>query len=248
VFERLRNGPSPVGRLAEGLPVSRPAVSQHLKVLKEAGLVSEEQEGTRRIYRIDPHGLGQLRAWLDQFWEMALDAFKGRGRKIGQRGARQMTKTVSIAPVKKVLTVNAAQAHAFDVFTAGIDRWWPKSHSLGRTPMVKSVVEMRLGGRWYTVHEDGEECVVGHIRTWEPPHRLVVSWEVNSQWRPDPAVASEVEVTFFAEGVKVTRVELEHRKFEALGAESGEKMRGDVNGGWPGILELFKNEAEASAK
>src|SRR5438046_89993 len=76
VFERLRGGPQAVGRLAEGLPVSRPAVSQHLKVLKEAGLVSEEQDGTRRIYRIDPQGLGQLRAWLDQFWEMALDAFK----------------------------------------------------------------------------------------------------------------------------------------------------------------------------
>ncbi|MBV9904974.1 MAG: helix-turn-helix transcriptional regulator, partial [Alphaproteobacteria bacterium] len=69
-------GPMPVGRLAAGLPVSRPAVSQHLKVLKEAGLVAEDKDGTRRIYRIDPKGLGQLRAWLDQFWEMALDAFK----------------------------------------------------------------------------------------------------------------------------------------------------------------------------
>ena len=76
VFERLRAGPSPVGRLASGLPVSRPAVSQHLKVLKEAGLVREEQDGTRRIYRIDPHGLARLRAWLDQFWESSLDAFK----------------------------------------------------------------------------------------------------------------------------------------------------------------------------
>ena len=76
VFERLREGPRPVGRLAEGLPVSRPAVSQHLKVLKEAGLVREEQDGTRRIYRIDPEGLGRLRVWLDQFWDTALDAFK----------------------------------------------------------------------------------------------------------------------------------------------------------------------------
>ncbi|MBV9541605.1 MAG: winged helix-turn-helix transcriptional regulator [Alphaproteobacteria bacterium] len=76
VFEKLRTGPMPVGRLAAGLPVSRPAVSQHLKVLKEAGLVAEDKDGTRRIYRIDPRGLGQLRAWLDQFWEMALDAFK----------------------------------------------------------------------------------------------------------------------------------------------------------------------------
>jgi DNA-binding transcriptional ArsR family regulator len=86
VFERLRGGPQAVGRLAAGLPVSRPAVSQHLKVLKEAGLVSEEQEGTRRIYRIDPHGLAQLRAWLDQFWEMALDAFKAEAEKAEGEG------------------------------------------------------------------------------------------------------------------------------------------------------------------
>jgi DNA-binding transcriptional ArsR family regulator len=76
VFERLRTGPQPVGRIAEGLPVSRPAVSQHLKVLKEAGLVAEEAQGTRRIYRIDPKGLGALRAWLDQFWDLALEAFR----------------------------------------------------------------------------------------------------------------------------------------------------------------------------
>ena len=81
VFERLRRGPSPVGRLASGMTVSRPAVSQHLRVLKEAGLVTEEHEGTRRIYRIDPKGLGQLRAWLDQFWESALDAFKAQAEK-----------------------------------------------------------------------------------------------------------------------------------------------------------------------
>ena len=81
IFERLKRGPSPVGRLAEGLPVSRPAVSQHLKVLKEAGLVSEEQDGARRIYQIDPHGLGQLRQWLDQFWDVALENFKAEAEK-----------------------------------------------------------------------------------------------------------------------------------------------------------------------
>jgi DNA-binding transcriptional ArsR family regulator len=74
VFERLRDGPQPVGRIAEGLPVTRPAVSQHLKVLKEAGLVADRSEGTRRIYYIDPKGLGAMRAWLDQFWEKALSA------------------------------------------------------------------------------------------------------------------------------------------------------------------------------
>ncbi|HSM96293.1 MAG TPA: metalloregulator ArsR/SmtB family transcription factor, partial [Rhizomicrobium sp.] len=71
VFERLRHGGRAVGEIAKGLPVSRPAVSQHLKVLKEAGLVREERDGTRRIYEIDPKGLGQLRRWLDQFWDTA---------------------------------------------------------------------------------------------------------------------------------------------------------------------------------
>ena len=76
VFERLRSGPKSVGELARGLPVSRPAVSQHLKALKEAGLVNDEPDGARRIYHIDPHGLGELRRWLDQFWDGALEAFK----------------------------------------------------------------------------------------------------------------------------------------------------------------------------
>jgi DNA-binding transcriptional ArsR family regulator len=75
VLDRLRTGPKPVGEIARGLPVTRPAVSQHLKVLKDAGLVADRTEGTRRIYHIDPKGLGAMRAWLDRYWEAALDAF-----------------------------------------------------------------------------------------------------------------------------------------------------------------------------
>src|SRR6202142_3754036 len=76
IFERPADGPTAVGDLARGLPVSRPAVSQHLKALKQAGLVTDRPEGTRRVYQIDPAGLGAIRAWLDQFWLVALDAFK----------------------------------------------------------------------------------------------------------------------------------------------------------------------------
>jgi DNA-binding transcriptional ArsR family regulator len=75
IFERLRDGPKAVGVIADGLPVSRPAVSQHLKVLREAGLVAERADGVRRVHYIDPNGLGPLRAWLDQFWDQALAAF-----------------------------------------------------------------------------------------------------------------------------------------------------------------------------
>jgi DNA-binding transcriptional ArsR family regulator len=76
VFERLRAGPRPVNALAAGLPVSRPAVSQHLKVLKRAGLVEERSVGVRRIYSIRREGLGELRDWLDGFWGDALEAFR----------------------------------------------------------------------------------------------------------------------------------------------------------------------------
>jgi len=157
-----------------------------------------------------------------------------------------MTTPFTIPPVVKTLTVNAAQAHAFDVFTGGIDRWWPKSHALSPSPLVKSVIEPRQGGRWYTVHEDGGECVVGTMRVWEPPHRIVFGWDINAQWQPDATVGSEVEVIFTAQGPDVTLVQLEHRKFEALGQEGGQKMRDGVGGpgGWSGILELFKTEAE----
>ncbi|HYZ28090.1 MAG TPA: metalloregulator ArsR/SmtB family transcription factor [Thermoleophilaceae bacterium] len=76
IFERLAGRPSAVGELAGEMPVSRPAVSQHLKVLKEAGLVVDEPDGTRRIYRLDPDGVDALRGYLDQFWNQALAAFK----------------------------------------------------------------------------------------------------------------------------------------------------------------------------
>jgi DNA-binding transcriptional ArsR family regulator len=76
LFERLRAGPASVGDLAAELPVSRPAVSQHLKALKIAGLVTDKPDGARRVYYIDPDGLGELRRWLDQFWDDALEAFK----------------------------------------------------------------------------------------------------------------------------------------------------------------------------
>ena len=81
IFESLKTGPRSVGELADGLPVSRPAVSQHLRVLREAGLVSDRKEGTRRLYRIDPGGLAGLRDYFDSFWGEALERFAEEARK-----------------------------------------------------------------------------------------------------------------------------------------------------------------------
>jgi DNA-binding transcriptional ArsR family regulator len=84
IFELLQDGPRAVGELAGELPVSRPAVSQHLRVLKEAGLVTERREGTRRIYRLDPDGLGELRAYFDMFWTTALASFESAVERNGE--------------------------------------------------------------------------------------------------------------------------------------------------------------------
>ncbi|HXY76254.1 MAG TPA: metalloregulator ArsR/SmtB family transcription factor [Steroidobacteraceae bacterium] len=89
VFERLRAGPQSVGALAKGLPVSRPAVSQHLRALREAHLVNQRAEGTRRVYYIDPDGLGELRRWIDEFWEAALESFKAEVEKSAPRARKK---------------------------------------------------------------------------------------------------------------------------------------------------------------
>jgi uncharacterized protein YndB with AHSA1/START domain len=157
-----------------------------------------------------------------------------------------MTARVKIAPVSKSIRVNATQAHAFEVFTYGLGRWWPRDHGIGKKPMKAVVMETRLGGRWYELSEDGSQATVGKIIVWEPPRRFVMTWDINSQWKPDSTVSSEVEVRFIAEGANATRVELEHRKFEQMGAEAGASMRNDVERGWPGMLERFKQHVETA--
>jgi len=156
-----------------------------------------------------------------------------------------MNETITIAPVRKSIRVKATQAHAFDVFTSGLGRWWPRTHTIGKAPLKMAVMEPRLGGRWYELGEDGSQTDVGKVLVWEPPRRFVVSWDINSKWKPDTTVSSEVEVRFVPDGADATLVELEHRNFERLGAEAGASMRRDVDGGWPGMLEHFKNAAEA---
>jgi len=156
-----------------------------------------------------------------------------------------MTAMITIAPVRKSIRVTASQAHAFEVFTSGLDRWWPRDHGIGKLPLKAAVMETRQNGRWYEVSEDGAQTNVGRVIVWDPPNRFVVTWDINSQWKPDATVSSEVEVRFISDGANATRVELEHRNFERLGAEPGDKMRKDVDGGWPKMLERFRTAAEA---
>jgi uncharacterized protein YndB with AHSA1/START domain len=156
-----------------------------------------------------------------------------------------MTAAIKIAPVRKSIRVNAKPARAFEVFTAGLGRWWPRDKGIGKLPMKSAIMETRLGGRWYELADDGTQTNVGRIIVWEPPQRFVITWDINSKWKPDTTISSEVEVKFIPEGINGTRVELEHRKFEQMGAEQGETMREHVDSGWPGMLERFKAEIES---
>jgi uncharacterized protein YndB with AHSA1/START domain len=145
-----------------------------------------------------------------------------------------------VPPVRKQVLVAASQEHAFRVFTAGIDRWWPREHHIGKSPLKRAVMEPRMDGRWYAICEDDTECDVGKILAWDPPRRLVLAWQINAEWKHDPDFVTEIEVNFFAEGPRKTRVEIEHRDLERYGA-AAEALRKtlDSPGGWGGTLESF---------
>ncbi|MBL8805312.1 MAG: SRPBCC family protein [Rhodospirillales bacterium] len=157
-----------------------------------------------------------------------------------------MTATMlKIAPVVKSVRVETAQARAFEIFTAGITRWWPRFASFNRgAPMKDMFIEGRVGGRWYEVGEDGSEMTLGRVLAWEPPRRFAMTWTMHNKWKPGADVATEVEVTFAAEGPAATRVELSHGLFERLGEEAGAAMRPEVERGWGEMAERFKAHAE----
>ncbi len=152
--------------------------------------------------------------------------------------------------VRRSITVKATQKRAFDIFTAEFDSWWPRSHHIGKSPMKRAVIEGRVGGRCYSEQVDGTDCPWGEITAWEPPKRFVMAWKINANWQyePDAAKSSEVEVRFISEPDDSTRVELEHRNFERMGAE-WEKMRDGVSaeGGWGSLLSSFAEQADKPA-
>jgi DNA-binding transcriptional ArsR family regulator len=101
IFQKLAHGPMAVHELAAVVPVSRPAVSQHLRVLKDAGLIRDSKEGTRRVYQLDPAGIARLRAHFDQVWDIALGAFRSTAEKAAERAAPRKAKTGAQAGIKR---------------------------------------------------------------------------------------------------------------------------------------------------
>jgi uncharacterized protein YndB with AHSA1/START domain len=150
----------------------------------------------------------------------------------------------AVPPVRKEVTVATTPERAFEVFTDGIDSWWPREHHIGKSPLKREVLEPGLGGRWYGVSDDGSECEVGKVLAWEPPGRLVLAWQINADWQYDASFVTEIEVTFTAEAPNLTRVVLEHRDLHRYGLRATElrKML-DAPEGWGITLRRFSDAA-----
>jgi uncharacterized protein YndB with AHSA1/START domain len=142
------------------------------------------------------------------------------------------------------VTVATSAERAFKVFTDGIDRWWPRQHHIGKTPLRREVLEPGVGGRWYGVSEDGSECDIGKVLAWEPPGRLLLTWQITGEWKYDASFVTEIEVTFTPEGPQQTRVVLEHRELHRYGvAASDIRKMLDAPDGWGIALRQFAEAA-----
>lgn len=152
-----------------------------------------------------------------------------------------MIKEIKVQSIKKELIVETSQAKAFTVFTEKMDLWWPRTHHIGKSPMIELVLEPALNGRWYSRHEDGSEANVGYILKWQPYALIVLAWQINGDFQFDPDLITEVEIHFIPEGPQKTRVKFEHRNLDKLG---GGKAIESMDEGWGQILDLYKNRVQ----
>jgi uncharacterized protein YndB with AHSA1/START domain len=149
--------------------------------------------------------------------------------------------------VRKTINVEAAQEVAWRVFTEKMGTWWPLAYyKIGKANALDAVIEPHVGGRWYERGDDGSISQWGSVLAWEPPSRLVLSWDISADWQYDPTLKSELEVRFKADGSNRTRVELEHRCLDRFGTRRDEMRRiFDTEGDWGRFLQAFARAAEA---
>ena len=148
--------------------------------------------------------------------------------------------------VRKTLRVEAPQAVAWRVFAEQIGTWWPlENYKIGKTKAIDAIIEPRVGGRWYERDDDGSTCDWGSVLAWEPPARLVLSWDITAEWQYDPNLKTQIELRFIADGKSATRVELEHRHLDRYGARRDEMHRifESEGGGWGELLKMFARAA-----
>ncbi|MEV6135409.1 SRPBCC family protein [Nocardia sp. NPDC051990] len=159
-----------------------------------------------------------------------------------------MTQQLSEKEVRVEFVVDAPIDRAYDVFTNGIDSWWPRGHHIGKGELAQEVIEPREGGRCFGREADGTECPWGTVLVWDPPRHFAFSWEIGLDWQheTDPERASRVDVIFEPVTADRTAVTLVHSDFEKHG-EGWESMRDSVRSedGWPDLANAYAKAAAA---
>jgi uncharacterized protein YndB with AHSA1/START domain len=157
-------------------------------------------------------------------------------------------KPVPLAVVKRSIRVEVPVEKAFQVFVGKMATWWPAEHHIGEAPFVEVVVEPREGGRWFERDSNRRECDWGRVLLWQPPRRLILSWNLQTDWKfsADQARASEVALEFITEGPSTTRLEFQHRHIERHG-EGYETLIASVDspGGWTMVLDRYSAATKA---
>lgn len=144
---------------------------------------------------------------------------------------------MSVAPVVSTVSVKARPGRAFELFANHMVQWW-NTCNFGDNPPVAIVIEPRAGGRWYERDAEGRESEWGTVLSYEPPHRLLLGWGFDADFKYDPNLLTEVELSFTANAAGGTDVRLEHRNLERFGADAA-KVASRVGGGWQALMNSF---------
>jgi uncharacterized protein YndB with AHSA1/START domain len=150
--------------------------------------------------------------------------------------------TSPIPPIEGRTTLAVSRDRAFTLFTGSFGAWWPREYHIGSAEVADVVLEPHEGGRWFERGVDGSECDWGRVLAWEPPERVLFTWQIGGDWQfdPEPSHASEIEVRFHADGPEQTTIEVEQRHFERL--VGGESVHGAIEhggGGWVALLAAY---------
>jgi uncharacterized protein YndB with AHSA1/START domain len=152
----------------------------------------------------------------------------------------------TVEAIRREIVVDVGLARAFELFTADMTSWWPSHHHIGSAPIQEVIVEPRSGGRWYTRHEDGTETSTGSVVAWEPPRRLVITWQIGADWKYHADIVTTVEVRFEPAGEDRTRVLLEHRDLDGFGADAAAMRKTfEDPGAWTSTLAAYAAAAKA---
>ena len=150
---------------------------------------------------------------------------------------------MTIAPIRRAVHTRAAPSRAFAIFTGRMSEWWPKGQTPAPKPHVALIIEPRVDGRWFERDADGGETQWGKVLVWAPPQRLVLAWQLNSDFRYDPTLITEVEICFEAAADGGTDVTLEHRDLQKF-APYIPRMVKSVGGGWTAKVREFADFAD----